>query len=356
MRYELLHYLRCPVAKTELQFQLIEEFDKRYENSIVREVKTGLLFSADGFIFPVIDGVPRMLVEAAYDYRIFLLKHLDDYKERIRLLESRHGALLQQCMAKNAKTKKSFEWEWGFLSANKKDKIWEKDITSLASVFLDETGLRNEDVVGKLAIDVGSGHGLMTSAIPTLTKATVVGVELSKAVENAYAANKNENALFIQADLQYLPFTSGLFDMLYSSGVIHHTNNTHVSLMRIESLLKRDGLLCIWLYHPQKNLFHRISLLLRKIISKLPIQLAFFIIAVFIFPFTYIIKKVRNKKPVNYREELIYLFDSFTPEYRDEIPQQKAREWLQQLKYADIQITTADQYGYSITGIKKGGE
>ncbi|MBS4064112.1 MAG: hypothetical protein KGZ74_06105, partial [Chitinophagaceae bacterium] len=76
MQYELLRYLRCPVSKTELQFQLIEEFEKNYEGSTVREIKTGLLFSSLGFVFPVINGIPRMLVEAVYDYRSFLQQHV----------------------------------------------------------------------------------------------------------------------------------------------------------------------------------------------------------------------------------------------------------------------------------------
>jgi len=354
MQYELLRYLRCPVSKTELQFQLIEEFEKNYEGSTVREIKTGLLFSSLGFVFPVINGIPRMLVEAVYDYRSFLQQHVPDYTNRLRELTTSQGQLLNECISGNKKTKKSFEWEWNFLDAEKKDKIWEKDIASLTDIFLSETGLSIQDVNHKLTIDVGSGHGLMTSAIASLTNTTAIGVELSKAVENAYVHNQQSNAWFVQADLRYLPFTAGTFDVLYSSGVIHHTNNTFESLKRIETTLKHDGLLCIWLYHPQKNLYHTVALWLRKFISKLPIQLAFIIITLFIFPFTFLIKKIRNKRPVNYREELIYLFDSFTPEFRDEVPKEKAIGWVNDLEYQEINVTTVDQYGYSIAAIKKG--
>lgn len=352
MQYELLAYLRCPVSKTELQFQLIDEFEKKYESSTVKEIKTGLLFSSTGFIFPIIDSVPRMLVESMYDYKAFLLVHVPDYARKIEQLESTHAELLKECISKNKKTKKSFEWEWNFLDADKKDKIWDKDIRSLRDIFLSETGLKPGEAKDQVTIDVGSGHGLMTSAIASVTQTTTIGVELSKAVENAYTHNKNSNAWFVQADLQYLPFASNTFDLLYSSGVIHHTNNTHESLLRIEQTVKPNGMLCIWLYHPQKNLYHSIALLLRKFISKLPIQLAFIVIAVFIFPFTYLIKKIRNKRPVNYREELIYLFDSFTPEFRDEVPKEEAIGWLQKMNCQEIEVTTVDQYGYSIVAKK----
>lgn len=354
MQFELLRYLRCPVSKTELEFQLIEEFDKVYESSTVREIKSGLLFSSLGFIFPVIDGIPRMLVEAVYDYSSFLQQHILDLSNRLQQLEAAHGQLLQECVTKNKKTKKSFEWEWNFLDAEKKDKIWEKDITSLKDVFLSETGLTTKQATHQFSIDVGSGHGFMTKAIADTTQMHTIGVELSKSVEAAYQHNQNSKAWFVQADLQYLPFAAHTFDLLYSSGVIHHTNNTFESLKRIETTLKQNGLLCIWLYHPQKNLYHTIALLLRKFISKLPIQLAFIIITLFIFPFTFLVKKIRKQRPVNYREELIYLFDSFTPEFRDEVPKEKAIGWLHNLGYQEINISTVDQYGYSIAAIKKG--
>lgn len=352
MHHQLLGILCCPVTKTALQFQLIDEFEKKYESSSVREIKTGLLFSSAGFMFPVIDGVPRMLVEAVYDYKDFLQTHINDYNERMKVLEANHGSLLKECASKNYKTKKSFEWEWSFLDAGKKDKIWEKDITSLKDIFLKESGLTAVTAINQFAIDVGSGHGLMTAAIASVTNTTVIGVELSKAVENAYEKNTNHNAWFMQADLQYLPFAADTFDLLYSSGVIHHTNNTQKSLWLIEETIKPGGLLCIWLYHPQKNLYHTVALLLRKFISKLPIQLAFAIIAVFIFPFTYTIKKIRKKRPVNYREELIYLFDSFTPEFRDEVPKNTTMNWLRNKNYKDILVTTIDQYGYSVAAKK----
>lgn len=44
MQFELLRYLCCPVSKTELEFQLIEEFDKVYDSSTVREIKSGCFF------------------------------------------------------------------------------------------------------------------------------------------------------------------------------------------------------------------------------------------------------------------------------------------------------------------------
>jgi len=352
MQYELLAFLRCPVTGKELQFQLLEEASRTYDTTIIQEIITGLLFSPAGFIFPILQGIPRLLVEAVYDYRSFLEEHVTDYQKRLKKLEQDQGTILRHCVNKNKKTKASFEWEWSFLNAEKKDKIWEKETDTLETIFFNETGLAKNACRDSFMADIGCGHGLMTQAMAAQTTRPVLGVELSKAVETAYTNNRYSNAWFVQADLQYLPFDRQLFDLIYSSGVIHHTDNTHASLLKIEKLLKSKGLLCIWLYHPQKNLYHRVALILRKRISKLPIRLAFLVIALFIFPFTFLIKKIRNKRPLNYREELIYLFDSFTPEFRDEVPAEQAINWLKELQYTSIHTTTADQYGYSLAAVK----
>jgi uncharacterized protein YbaR (Trm112 family) len=69
MQYELLKLFRCPLT---MRFELITEFTKHYSGGPVNEIRDGLLFSETGFVFPVIDGVPRMLIEAICDYEGFL--------------------------------------------------------------------------------------------------------------------------------------------------------------------------------------------------------------------------------------------------------------------------------------------
>lgn len=355
MQYELLEYLRCPLTKTALKFELISEFKKSYSGIDVDEIYEGLLFSESGFVFPIIKGIPRMLIESMYDYEYFLKKYLlkyDEYKERI---EKEFPGLLDYCKQKNKKTKISFDLEWSFLSKEKNDKIWHGDLSDLPKVFMLETGEDISYFNDKIVIDIGSGHGLMTSAIAQFSK-YAVGVEMTNAVENASEINKNKNAFYVQADLQFLPFGDLTFDVLYSSGVIHHTNNTELSLSLIEPTLKHGGKICLWLYHPQKNIIHNLSLALRKITKRLPVKIALVFLIIFIFPVSFLIKKIKNKNPPNYREEIIDLLDGFTPEFRFETPQDLAKAWLLLRKYDNIKITSTNQYGYSIVAEKSNVE
>ncbi|MDB5201777.1 MAG: methyltransferase protein [Ferruginibacter sp.] len=351
MQFALLTFLKCPLTKEPLRFELINTCQKLYGDKDITEIGEGLLFSETGFIFPVIKGIPRMLVEAVYDEEDFLAKHVRDFYARRAALEKKYPGTIAYCRDKNRRTKKSFAFEWSFLDDKKQDKIWEGSQADLGALFLKETNVSADFFQHKAVLDIGCGHGLMTSAISAFAPMTI-GIELSLAVEKAYEKNQQANAWFVQADLQFLPFAQRSFDMLYSSGVIHHTNNTELSLSLIDPLLCPGGRICLWLYHPRKSTFHSFSLQLRKIFSRLPLQLSFILLLIFVFPFSFLYKKIRNNQAPTYREEMIYLLDAFTPEFRYEIPHDTATIWLAKRSYGEINISTQDQFGYAINGIK----
>ncbi len=351
MQYEVLEYLRCPVSKTKLRFELIIEFEKEYSDSSKREICNGILFSEIGFVFPIINGIPRILIESLYDYAEFFEMHLPNYQQTKLNIETSYNALLDYCISKNKKSKDSFEFEWSFLNYDANDKLWHGEISNLETVLTKEVDKSIKSFYNKKVIDVGSGHGIMTSAIGEISN-FAIGVELSKAVEKAYIKNKCSRAWYIQSDLQFLPFEDSTFDVLYSSGVIHHTNNTHLSFLLLESLIKVDGRICLWLYHPQKSIIHNMLLSIRSLTKKMPLKIAFIFLLCFIFPVSYSIKKLKGGNSNNYREEIIDLLDQFTPEFRFEIPHDLATSWLLGKNYINIKITTEGQFGFSIVGDK----
>lgn len=351
MQQHLLDLLRCPVTKTKLSFQLISVFKKKYGTIEVEEIREALLFSETGLIFPVINGVPRMLVEALFDNADFINRYLKENDIALKNPGKDILSLVDVCRKKNAKTKKSFAFEWSFFNAKKNDRLWHDNLSNLPVVFANETGEDLNFFKQKKILDLGCGHGLMTSAIAD-SSAFTIGVELSNAVEAAYLQNQLSKAWYVQADLQYLPFENNLFDVLYSSGVIHHTNSTEQSLNLIESFVKHEGNICLWLYHPQKNRGHKFILFLRKFTRRLPLKLLFVLLVIFVFPVTWLYKRIKNRNPPNWREEMIDLLDSFSPEFREEIKHETAIHWLQRLNYSNIKITTTNQFGFSIAGKK----
>lgn len=133
-----------------------------------------------------------------------------------------------------------------------------------------KTGLRPEDLNGKLALDVGCGMGRFAE-VATRWGAKVVGVDLSAAAEVAARNLHDRDFVAFQADLQALPFAPESFDCIYSIGVLHHTPNCENAFKLLPQYLKPGGTLAIWLYSGY-NKWYRFSDQYRKITHRVPIR------------------------------------------------------------------------------------
>jgi len=267
-------------------------------------------------------------------------------------MEDNYQDLINYFADKNKRTKKSFASEWDYFNEQKEDKIWEVSQAEMKDVFLTECAEDAGFFADKIVMDIGCGHGVITQHIAAISSLSI-GVELSHAVVAAYHRNKESNAHFVQADLQCLPFLPATAQLVYCSGVLHHTTNTELSFSHIEQMVKSNGKICFWLYHPQQNAFHSFVLFCRRIFLHLPQWLTFFIVRFFIFPVTFLAKKIFGKKKSNAREEMVNLMDYFTPQYRYETRPEVAKSWLTRKGYSSIKITSTNQFGFSIVGIRQ---
>ncbi|HEX2679825.1 MAG TPA: class I SAM-dependent methyltransferase, partial [Candidatus Dormibacteraeota bacterium] len=80
--------------------------------------------------------------------------------------------------------------------------------------FIEKTGFKREDLAGKLVLDVGCGMGRFSDVV-SRWGATIVGIDLTSAVDAAYAnIGARENVHLAQADIFNLPFRDGTFDVI----------------------------------------------------------------------------------------------------------------------------------------------
>jgi SAM-dependent methyltransferase len=150
--------------------------------------------------------------------------------------------------------------------------------------FQRKTGLRKEDLSGKLVLDVGCGMGRFAD-VATRWGARVIGIDLSAAAEVAARNLANRNFVALQADVLALPFAPESFDCIYSIGVLHHTPDCERAFKNLPQYLKPGGSIAVWLYSGYNN-WYRFSDQYRKITHRLSIRKlhAFFRTAV---PFFY---------------------------------------------------------------------
>jgi 2-polyprenyl-3-methyl-5-hydroxy-6-metoxy-1,4-benzoquinol methylase/uncharacterized protein YbaR (Trm112 family) len=348
MQEALLSYLRCPVTHQKLSLKVISKAIKNYGGIDIEIIDEGILLS-DDFCYPIIKGIPRLLVEAFVDYEIFLQEHLIDFAARKQEILNKHKSLVAAVIKKNSHTKKSFELEWNLFNYET-DTTWNANKTEMLDRFLREVDETKASIKNKIILDAGCGNGLLNNLIAN-EGAIVLGFDFSLSVEKAYQKNTNPNAWFVQADVQFPPVAFESFDIVHCSGVLIHTNNTEHSFSCLIPFVKSLGKLSVWLYHPRKNWIHSTFNFIRKFTSKLPLQLQYYLYLIFLFPPTYIIKKLKQNSQ-NKREMMIDILDWMTPEFRWEHTHEEAANWFTKRNFNSVKVTTNEVFGFNIIGIK----
>src|SRR6266508_4842197 len=203
MRRRHLDLLMCPWCQGTLS---VEPFDDSKPNGDVVE---GLLRCTCSRVFPIVNGIPRILEGAFKLFPDFVTRH----RERLPPLPDVPVLRTGQAEAVR-RTRESFGYQWTQFSEMAID-FRENFLNYIAP--LDESFFK-----GKLGLDLGCGFG---RHIYNAAKfgAEMIGVDLSDAIESTRANTKDlPNVHPVQADVYHLPIKPGVLDFAYSIGVLHH--------------------------------------------------------------------------------------------------------------------------------------
>ena len=204
MKLSLLSILACPVCGGELKFAVLEAYP-RHDTEVEEATLACKLCALE---YPVSGGVPRLRPPSPV-------------------------------ARATAKTREAFGWEWlrypGSLPGDQE-------------TFLEETMLPAHEFAGKLVLDAGCGMGRY-SAVALALGAEVVAVDMSESLLRVAESAKTQPKLHpVEADLLHPPFKKGVFDVVYSQGVLHHTADTRAAFKAVAALVTSRGVLSVWLY------------------------------------------------------------------------------------------------------------
>jgi len=178
-------------------------------------------------------------------------KHFPEIRRVVRFVDSHSYA-------------ESFGYQWERFSKTQLDPVLSE------RNFGYKTRLRQEDLRGKLVLDVGCGMGRFAD-VATRWGARVVGMDLSQAAEVAASNLADRDFVALQADVFSLPFAPATFDCIYSIGVLHHTPDCEGAFKNLVQYLKPGGSIAVWLYSGY-NKWYRFSDQYRKITHRIPVR------------------------------------------------------------------------------------
>jgi len=232
MKARLVELLACPLCSGDLELHRTDEAD------LDGEISQGSLeCAACRSAFPIRDGVPRLLPP--------------------------------DLSATQEKTASAFGWQW-------------QQFTELydqyEAQFLDWIDpIQPEFFRDKVVLDAGCGNGRHAYYAARYGAREIVAMDLSAAVETAYAnMGKLPNAHVIQGDIYNPPFKrsgeTGPFDFIYSIGVLHHLPDPEAGFRSLVRFLKRGGAIFAWVYGKENNgVVHGLINPLRKTVtSRMP--------------------------------------------------------------------------------------
>jgi SAM-dependent methyltransferase len=209
MKQKLLPYLACPACGGEIRLL-----------SVARREDDGEILEGDldcalcDRHFPVVRGVPRF-------------------------------AALDEVEQEKAQTAANFGWQWQHFT-QEDERYTEQFLGWIAPV-------RPDFFRDKVVLEGGCGKGRHTQLAAQWGAREVISIDLSAAVETAFAATRRmENAHIVQADIYHLPLKP-VFDYAFSVGVLHHLPRPREGFLSLASKVKRGGHISAWVYGAENN-------------------------------------------------------------------------------------------------------
>ncbi|HKU75962.1 MAG TPA: methyltransferase domain-containing protein [Pyrinomonadaceae bacterium] len=207
MKKSLLAYLICPSCEGSLDLSI-----GKTEAEEIMEGDLRCLSCSSSF--PITSGIPRF-------------------------------ANLDQVESDKRETAANFGWQWQHFT-QEDERYAEQFLGWIAPVT-------PEFFRDKVVLEGGCGKGRHTQLAARWGARDIIGIDLSVAVETAFAATRSlPNAHIVQADIYHLPLERK-FDYAFSVGVLHHLPDPRGGFVSLASKVKPGGHISAWIYGAENN-------------------------------------------------------------------------------------------------------
>ena len=290
------------------------------------EVLEGALACSCGHVYPILGGLPRMLTNAREEYADFFGRHG---------LGGVPKAVPAPAGAPNAdpRSSKSFGLQW--TAYQEGDHTWFKDDAGLRKgEFLYNLDTTPGELAHSTLLDGGCGNGELTRAVAEYGP-EIVAMDFSRSVEGArrrlfekgFAVSHKVH--YLQGNLLELPLLPQSFDLVHTSGVLHHTPSTYRAFRSISRAVKPGGKLYVQLYRRRPTWIHAVNVSLRAVTTRLPMRLLYGLcyaatpVHAALSRLMHFLRGEPAPPQATARERAVQMFDNYSPpfQYRHTVPE-----------------------------------
>jgi SAM-dependent methyltransferase len=207
----------------------------------------------------------------------------------------------------------------------------------------------------KAVLEGGCGKGRHTAVVASAGARAVVALDLSAAVDAAFANTRHlPNAHIVQGDLTRPP-VKRVFDHAFSVGVLHHLPDPELGFHALVSRLRPGGAISAWVYGREGNgwIVHIVSPVRERVTSKMPHALLDAISALLTVPLFLATRllygPLRGRglpygpylsyiAPFPFREQRSIVFDHLVAPVAYYLRQQEFADWFQRAGLVDVRI------------------